>query len=67
MNLFAHGEPCQGLTELYRDLRNTNKTEAVVQCLLVHEGSMNDGVYQTDTCGPRVEYGRNADEVLESI
>lgn len=73
-NLFARGEPVQGLGDLYRELRGAGKTDAVVQGLLVHEGSISDGVYQMPTDGLRVEYGkslleggRNIDEVLSAV
>jgi sirohydrochlorin cobaltochelatase len=75
INLFARGEPVQGLAELYKELKAAGKTEAVVQGLLVHEGSISDGVYQMPTEGLRVEYGkslldaagRNVDEVLKAV
>lgn len=74
VNLFARGEPLQGLADLYRELRDAKKTAAVVQGLLVHEGSVSDGVYQMAAPGLRVEFGkslleggRNVDEVLSAI
>lgn len=55
--LFARREPLQNLAELYRELRTQGKTKAVVQSLLVHEGSESRYVYDTPTEGLKVEYG----------
>ena len=74
VNLFARGEPIQGLADLYNELEAAGKTDAVVQGLLVHEGSVSDGVYEMPTGGLRVEFGkslldggRNVNEVLTAV
>lgn len=72
--LFARNEPLQGLADLYRELEAAGKTEAAVQGLLVHEGSISDAVYDLPTGGLRVEFGkslldggRNVNEVLSAV
>ena len=72
--LFARGEPVQSLAELFQELSDSGKTNAVVQCLLIHEGTESDHVYQTPTVGLQIKYGpsllkggRNIDAVLNAV
>lgn len=73
-NLFKRGEPLLNLCELYQELRSQNKVNAVVQCLLVHEGTESDNVYALKTEGLNVQYGppllktkQNVIKVAETI
>lgn len=56
--LFARQEPIQNLTDLFAELKAAGHTRAAVQCLLVHEGTESQRVFDAPTHGLRVEYGQ---------
>jgi cobalamin biosynthesis Co2+ chelatase CbiK len=56
--LFAREEPIQNLAGLFTELKAAGYTRAAVQCLLVHEGTESQRVFDTPTLGIQVEYGQ---------
>jgi len=56
--LFARQEPIQNLAGLFIELKAAGQTRAAVQCLLVHEGTESQRVFDAPTQGLRVIYGQ---------
>jgi sirohydrochlorin cobaltochelatase len=56
--LFARKEPIQNLSDLFAELKAAGHTRAAVQCLLVHEGTESQRVFDAPTHGLQVEYGQ---------
>jgi sirohydrochlorin cobaltochelatase len=55
--IFSRKMPVYSLDGLYTELAKQGKTNAAVQCFLVHEGSESDGVLKAPAPGLRIEYG----------